>query len=145
VGLLGVLARQFAIAANGGPIDADQSGGFADAATFRDMFQDGGGLLLRESGVEENGALSLGKTCFAGGAIKHASLFVGAIAVTHREILGVAFAEVRAFGVVAKEPSEVVVHGWPSLARKNGTDLGYIKSPNLRAMVIGHQGKKSNG
>jgi hypothetical protein len=141
VGLLGVLARQFAVAADGGPIDADQSGGFSDATTFPDMFQDGSGLLLRESGVEEHRASSLGKTGFARGAVKHTPLLVRAIAIADREVLGVAFAEVGALGVVAKKQSEVVVHGWPSLAGENGTDLGYMLSPIFRAMVIGHQAK----
>jgi hypothetical protein len=51
-------------------MDADEAFGLADAAAIGDVGQDGLGLVIRQAGVEQGGALALGEAGLAGLAVE---------------------------------------------------------------------------
>ncbi len=109
VELLGVGAGEPAQAGDGGAADAGEPPGLADAAAVGDVGQHGPGLLRRESGVEQRGALALGEARLAGAAVQEAAP-VRAVAGADGQVAGAALPVVRAIGLEAAEAAEVV-HG----------------------------------
>jgi hypothetical protein len=102
-----MLARQQTVTDDRVLIHADQAAGFADATALGNVGEDGDDFLLRQAGVEQRGALALGKTSLASLAIQQAAL-LPAVAGTHGEIAVAALAVVGTVRVLAAEGREVV-------------------------------------
>jgi ribosomal protein L13E len=74
VELLGVLARQEAVADHRILAHAHEAAGLANPTALGDVRQDRHHLLLGQAGVEQGRAFALGETGFAGLAIEQAAL-----------------------------------------------------------------------
>ena len=75
---------------HGVAVDADQAFGLADAVALDQVLEDRDGLLRGQAGVEQRGALALGEAGVARPAVEQADVPLLAVAVTDREIAGVA-------------------------------------------------------
>jgi hypothetical protein len=75
-----------AVAGDGLPIDADEPAGLADAIALGDVMEDREGLLRRQVGAEERGALAFGEAGLAGPAAEHPLGLVRAVAMRNGEI-----------------------------------------------------------
>jgi hypothetical protein len=106
----GVLAGQEAVADDGVLVDADEATGLADAATLGDVGKDGDDLVLRESGVEQGGALAFGEAFLTGAAGQHAAS-LRAVAEADAEVAQSPLAVVGAVGVLTAEAGQVLTHG----------------------------------
>jgi hypothetical protein len=108
VSVVGVLSGDAGQSADGVGIDADETSGGTDAATLVEVLEDGEGLLLREMGVEQGRALTLGEAVFAGVAVEQSDVVLLAVAGADREIAGVAMTVEVALGVLTAETREVL-------------------------------------
>jgi hypothetical protein len=95
---------------DGVAVDADEAFGLSDAVTLDQVLEDRDGLLRRQAGMEQRGALALGEAGVARLAVKQADMPLLSIAITDREVTGIASAVERAIRVQAAEAREVVVH-----------------------------------
>jgi hypothetical protein len=75
------------VANDGVFIDARQACGLADATAILQVGEDGEGLVFREPGGEQGGALALGETGRAGAADEQATLLAGAVAEADAEVV----------------------------------------------------------
>jgi hypothetical protein len=101
------LARQ---PRHGIAVDADEAFGLADPVALDQVLEDRDDLLLGQAGVEQRGALALGEAGVARSAVEQADMPLLAVAVTDREVAGVALAVERAIRVQTTEAREIVVH-----------------------------------
>ena len=90
-------------AGDGVAVDVDQAPGLSDATALGEVLEDGAGLLLREVGVEQRRALTLGEAVSAGLAVEQADVVVHAVAGADGEVPGVALAVGGAIGILATE------------------------------------------
>jgi hypothetical protein len=109
VELLGLLARQKAEAEHRIPIHADEPAGLPDAAPFGDVVQQRHDLVVGQKAAKQRSSFSLGEAGLAGAAAEQASL-LGAVAAGDGQVAVIAFAVVRAIGILAAKRGEVV-HG----------------------------------
>jgi hypothetical protein len=91
-------------------MDADEPLGLTDPVAFDQMFQDGDRLRRGQARVEQRRALALGEARLARFAAEQADLLVFAVAISDREVAGVASAVERTAVIPAAEACEVV-HG----------------------------------
>ena len=91
-------------------MDADEPLGLADAAALGDVLQHGDGLLRREVGAEQRGALSLGEPVSAGAAAEESDRRGFAVVAADGEVSPAANPTIGALGIQAAESREVV-HG----------------------------------
>jgi hypothetical protein len=89
-------------------VDADEAGGLADAHALAEVGQDGQGLVLGQSAVEEGGALPLAEAVLAGAAGEATPLLVSAVTEGHAEVAQAALAVVGACGILAAKGLEFV-------------------------------------
>jgi hypothetical protein len=106
----GVLPGHAAQPHDGVAVDADEAFGLADAAALDQVLEDRDGLLRRQAGVEQRGALAFGESGVARLAVEQADMPLLSIAITDREVAGIASAVERADRVEAAEAREIVVH-----------------------------------
>ena len=100
------------VAGDGVLAHTDKSAGLADAAALGDMGEEGENFVLRQVGVEQRSAFSLGKPGLAGLAIEQAAL-LGTVVSAHGEVAVAAFAVVQTTRILAAEDCEVVHDkGW---------------------------------
>ena len=100
------------VAGDGGLAHADKSAGLADAAALGDMGEEGENFVLRQVGVEQGRAFSLGKAGLAGLAIEQAAL-LGTVVSAHSEVAVAAFAVVQTIRILAAEECKVIHDkGW---------------------------------
>jgi hypothetical protein len=109
VELAGVVAGQGSQADDGVLVDADQAGGLADAAALGQVVQDGEGLVLGETAVEQGGAGPLGEAVLATAAGEDAA-WLGAVAESDAQVVRLALAVGGTLGVGAAKAGQVVVH-----------------------------------
>jgi hypothetical protein len=144
VQVVGLLAAQSAVTADGVTVHPAEASGLADATPLVEMVHDGVDLLGREPGSEEDRALALGEAVQAGAAAEHAPGLVGAVATGHREVSRPAFAVVGALGIQATEPREVVHDVTPQKHPQNGKRVVAKRRriPGTRhpAIDLGHEG-----
>ena len=107
VGGLGVLAGEQGQSCDRVLVDPDQPCGLADAAPLGQVLQDGQYFVVRELGVEQRGALELGKTGLASVAVEKTVVRLAEV-VADREVADAALTVTRAVGVLAAEAAEVV-------------------------------------
>jgi hypothetical protein len=98
-------------------MDADEAFGLADAVALDQVLEDRDGLLRGQARVEQRGALAFGEAGVARLAVEQADMPLLSVAITDREVAGIASAVERAIRVQAAEAREVVVHrsasfGW---------------------------------
>src|SRR5262249_58416599 len=74
VSLVGMGAGPQGVANDGVFIDTRQACGLADATAILEVGEDGEGLVFREPGGEEGGALAFREACLAGAADQHPAL-----------------------------------------------------------------------
>jgi hypothetical protein len=111
VELLGVLTGDESEADDGVFVDTCEASGLANATGLLEVVEDGEGFGFGEFGVEEGGAFAFGEARLTGAASEHAALLGGAVAKGDPKVVGIAFAEVGALGILATEDFQVV-HGW---------------------------------
>jgi hypothetical protein len=116
VEFFGMLTRQHAVADHGIFVHADQAAGFSHPTSFVDVGQNRNDGLFGQDGAKERGSFAFRETGLASRAIKHAPLFVGAIAIANGQVASAAFAVRGALRVLTTEPGQVV-HGLPSVAK----------------------------
>jgi hypothetical protein len=92
-----------AVASDGLPIDADEPSGLADAVALGDVLEDRDGLLRRQVGAEERGALAFGESVLAGPTAEHATGLLGPVAMGDGEISGPPLAVLGAVGIQTAE------------------------------------------
>ena len=91
---------------------ADKSAGLADATALGDMGEEGKNFVLRQVGVRQGSAFSLGKPGLAGLAKEQAAL-LGTVVSAHSEVAVAAFAVVQTIRILAVEECEVIHDkGW---------------------------------
>ena len=114
-----MLAGEGGQAYHGVFIDADQSSGLTDAATFLQMLEYREGFVLGEFGAVERCTFAFGEALLAGAAGQDPALLVGSIAKAHTQVVAAALAVIGAVGVEAAEVFQVI-HGASSwfLVRK---------------------------
>src|SRR5262245_46311940 len=100
---LGLVAGQGEVAADGVPRDPGQPAGGADAAALAGVVEDGDGLVSRQPGAFQGGALALGRRPLAGATVNHADVPVAPAEAAEIQVAVAALAVVRAGGIVAKE------------------------------------------
>src|SRR3954469_25190359 len=101
-----------AVAGHRVAMDPHEPLGLADAAALGDVLQDGRGLRRRQVGAEQRGALAFGEPTAAGAAAEEADRRRFAVAAADGEISPASDPMIRALGIQAAEPREVV-HGPP--------------------------------
>src|SRR3954469_13719401 len=99
----GLVAGFGEVARDGVPGDAGQPTGGADAAPLPEVFQDGGGLVSRQLGALQGGALSSGVGPLTGAAVDHADALVAPAEAAEIKVAAAALAVVGAGGIVAEE------------------------------------------
>src|SRR5262245_5154568 len=108
-------------------MDADEPLGLADAAPLGDVLQHGVGLLRRQVGAEQRGALAFGEPIAAGAAAEESDRRGFAVVSADGEVSPAADPMIGALGIQAAEPREVV-HGPPRVTypatRTSGCDAG---------------------
>jgi hypothetical protein len=92
-----------AVAGDGLPVDADEPARRSDAVALGDVMEDRDGLLRRQVGAEERGALALGEAGLAGPAAEPAAGFLRAVARGDGAISGPPLAVLGAAGIQAAE------------------------------------------
>ena len=102
VELLGVVAGEQGVAADGVLVDAGEPAGLADADALGEVAEDVEDLAGGQSGVEQGGALALREACLAGAAVAQAELLRPVVAADG-EVAATALAVVGAIGVLAAE------------------------------------------
>src|ERR1019366_224254 len=120
---------QHAIAHHGVFVHLHQAAGFADATPFGDVGQDGDYFLFGQARPKQGRAFAFREAGLTSGAIKHASLLVGSVAITDAQVAGAAFAILRTFLVLTTKMSQLF-HGVPSVASTT------IEQTNTGSMVI---------
>jgi hypothetical protein len=103
-----MFARQAAVPHYGIAMDADQPGGFADAAAIGDVAKDGKDFLPRQVRVEQRSTLTLGKSGVTGTATEHPPLIVGPVVIAHVEVFSSAFAVIGTLGILATKFRQVL-------------------------------------
>ncbi len=88
--------------------------GLADAAPLGDVLQQGVGLLRRQVRAEERGTLAFGEAVAAGATAEEADRRGLAIVTADGEVFPAPDTAIRALGIQAAEPREVV-HGPPRM------------------------------
>jgi len=91
-------------------MDADEAFGLADAVALDQVLKDRDGLLRGQARVGQRGALAFGEAGVARLAVEQADMPLLSVAITDREVAGIASAVERAIRVQAAEAREVVVH-----------------------------------
>ncbi len=95
---------------DGVAVGADEASGPSDAVALDQVLEDRDGLLRRQAGMEQRGALAFGEACVARLAVEQADMPSLSIAITDREVAGIASAVERAIRVQAAEVGEIVAH-----------------------------------
>ncbi len=107
-----MVPSQLDVAEDGVLAHADKSAGLADAAALGDMGEEGKDFVLRQVGVEQGSAFSLGKPGLAGLAIEQTAL-LGTVVSAHSAVAVAAFAVVQTIRIMAAEKCEVIHdNGW---------------------------------
>jgi hypothetical protein len=75
---------------DGVAMDADEPLGLTDPVALDEMLQDGDHLFRGQAGMGQRGALAFGEAGLAGVAIEQSDLLMLTVAVTDREVAGVA-------------------------------------------------------
>src|SRR5262249_51073775 len=109
VELLGVVAGEQGVAADGVLVDAGEPAGLADADALGEVAEDVEDLVGRQAGVEQRRALAPGEARPAGAAVQQAEVLRPVVAADG-EVAVPALAVVGAIRVLAAEWREVV-HG----------------------------------
>jgi hypothetical protein len=104
MGRHGMLAGLAGVACHGVAVDSHEPLGLADAAAFGDVFQDGGGLLPGQVGMEQRGPLAFGETTATGPTAEEADRVVLAVMAADGEVLSAPEAMIGAIGIQAAEP-----------------------------------------
>jgi hypothetical protein len=104
VEFFGMLARQHAVADHGILVHSDQAAGFANPTSFVDVCQNRDDGFFRQRGAKERSSFAFRETRLAGGAIKHATLFVGTVVIANAQVASTAFAVIRALRVLTTKP-----------------------------------------
>src|SRR5262249_48194481 len=116
-------------------VDADQTGGLADAAAVGQVPEGGQELVTRQAGVEEGRGLVLGEAVLAGAAVEQAVLLADAVAGADGQVALAAPAVQGAGGALAAEAAEVVharSKGWSGLQvslTERGTPFNDLGTP----------------
>ena len=101
--VLGLGAGLGEVARDGVPGDPGEAAGGADAAALAEVVEDGDGLVGREAGSFEGGALAFGVGLLAGAAVDEADLLLASAPAAEIEVAVAALAVVGAGGIVAEE------------------------------------------
>ena len=97
------------VAGDGVLAHTDKSAGLADAAALGDMGED---FVLRQVGIEQGSAFSLGKPGFARLVIEQGAL-LGTLVSAHGEVAVAAFAVVQTIRILVAEECKVIHDkGW---------------------------------
>src|SRR3954447_2316213 len=99
----GLVAGEGDVAGDGAPGDAGQPAGGADARALADVVEDGDGLIGRQPGAFEGGALALGVRSLAGAAVDPADLLAATAPPPEIKVAVPALAVVGAGRIVAEE------------------------------------------
>src|SRR5262249_48939514 len=91
------------VAGDGVPADAGQPAGGADACALADVVEDGDGLVGRQPGALQGGALALGGRPLTGAAVDHTDAPVAPAEAAEIQVAVAALAVVGAGGIVAEE------------------------------------------
>src|SRR5262249_57737740 len=108
---LGVLAQQSAVADHGVAVHAGQPRRGPHAGAVGEVLDDRQGLLRRQDGAVQRGALALGEAGLAGAAIEQAVLLRLAVAAADGQVALPPLAVVGAVRVLAAEAGQVLLHG----------------------------------
>jgi hypothetical protein len=110
VGVPGVLPSHAAQPHDGVAVDTDEAFGLTDAVPLDQVLEDRDGLVRGQAGVEQRGALAFGEAGVARLAVEQTDMPLLSIAITDREVAGIASAAERAIRVQATEAREIIVH-----------------------------------
>jgi hypothetical protein len=127
----GVGAGQAGEAHDGVAVDADEAFGLADAAAVGDVGRDGPGLVIRQAGVEQGGALALGEAGLAGLAVGQPALG-SAVAGAGGQVAVPALAEVGTRGRQAAEGAQVVHDPRPWSEASGDPRSGYDRTAAIQ-------------
>jgi hypothetical protein len=108
------------VADDGVLVDMDQAAGLADAAAVGEVGQDGLGLVVGQSAVEQGRAFAFGEARLAGLAVEESALVL-AVPAADGEVALAAMAVGGAVGVLAAKAAQVVVHGGPGTGENFGS------------------------
>jgi hypothetical protein len=99
---------------DGVAVDADEAPGLSDAVAFSEMIEDGSGLLVGHTAVEQRGAFALGEAGLAGVAIEQADVVVLAVAIAGGEVSITPSPIGGTVGVLAAEARKIIQSDWAS-------------------------------
>jgi len=108
---------QSTVASDGASIDLAEPIRLADAATLGDVFEKRLRLRRGEPSVEEGRPPAFGEAGLASPASEHAFELARPVVSGDGQIFGVAFAVLRAGGIQAAEPRQVIHHPGPPMRR----------------------------
>src|SRR5689334_10075177 len=110
-----MLAQEPAVADHRVAVHADQPRGGPDPVAVGQVLDQGQGLLRRQSGAEQRGALALGEAGLAGAAVEQPILLGLAVMAADGQVAVPPLGVVGAIGALAAEAGQVLFHGGASV------------------------------